>query len=60
MCMALKVLLCSGNDELPHHQSVLSAIHNLNSPKNYTPLLGGVVAHPFGTLARSARPDVGY
>jgi hypothetical protein len=33
--MALKVLICSGNDELPQHRSVLRAIHTLNSPKNY-------------------------
>ncbi len=42
VCMALKVLLCSGNDELPQHWSVLGAIHTLNSPKNYTRLLGGL------------------
>jgi hypothetical protein len=42
VCMALKVLLCSGNDELPQHWSVLRAIHTLNSPKNYIPLLGGL------------------
>jgi hypothetical protein len=38
--MALKVLLCSGNDESPQHQSVLRAIHTLNSPQNYIRLLG--------------------
>jgi hypothetical protein len=40
--MALKVLLCSGDDELPQHRSVLRAIHTLNSPKNYIHLLGGL------------------
>ncbi len=41
--MALKALLCSGNDALPQHWSVLRAIHTLNSPKNYIPLLGGLL-----------------
>jgi hypothetical protein len=40
--MALKVLLCSGDDELPQHWSVLRAISTLNSPKNYIRLLGGL------------------
>jgi hypothetical protein len=40
--MALKVFLFSGDDELPQHQSVLGAIHTLNSYKNYTRLLGGL------------------
>jgi hypothetical protein len=40
--MALKALLCSGDDELPQHWSVLRAIHTLNSPKNYIRLLGGL------------------
>jgi hypothetical protein len=43
VCMALKVLFCSGDDELPQHWSVLRAIHTLNSPKNYIPLLGGLL-----------------
>jgi hypothetical protein len=34
--------LCSGNDELPQHRSVLRAINTLNSPKKYIPLLGGL------------------
>jgi hypothetical protein len=38
--MALKALLCSGDDELPQHQSVLRAIHTLNSPKNKSACLG--------------------
>ncbi len=42
VCMALKALLCSGNDELPQHRSVLRAIHTLNSLKSYTRLLGGL------------------
>ncbi len=41
MWIALKVLLCSGNDALPHHLSVLRAIHTPNSPKNYICFLGG-------------------
>jgi hypothetical protein len=60
VCMALKALLCSGNDESPQHQSVLRAIHTLNSPQKYTRLLGGDVTYPFNMLARSARPHVGY
>ncbi len=42
VCMALKGLLCSGDDELPQHWSVLGAIHILISPQNYTRLLGGL------------------
>jgi hypothetical protein len=41
--MALKALLCSGNDELSQHQSVLRAINALNSPKKYICLLGGLL-----------------
>ncbi len=41
--MALKALLCSGNDESPQHWSVLRAINTLNSPKKYTRLLGGLL-----------------
>jgi hypothetical protein len=40
--MALKALLCSGDDESPQHQSVSRAINTLNSPKNYNRLLGGL------------------
>jgi hypothetical protein len=40
--MALKALLCSGNDASPQYWSVLRAMHTLNSPKNYTRLLGGL------------------
>ncbi len=40
--MALKVLLCSGDDESPQHRSVLRAMNTLNSPKNYIRLLGGL------------------
>jgi hypothetical protein len=39
--MALKALLCSGNDASPQYWSVLRAIHTLNSRKNYICLLGG-------------------
>jgi hypothetical protein len=42
VCMALKVLICSGNNALPQHWSVLRAIHTLNSPKNYICLLRGL------------------
>jgi hypothetical protein len=40
--MALKALLCSGNDESPQYRSVLRAINTPNSPKNYIRLLGGL------------------
>jgi hypothetical protein len=40
--MALKALLCSGNDKSPQHWSVLRAINTLNSPKKYIRLLGGL------------------
>jgi hypothetical protein len=40
--MALKALLCFGNDELSQHRSVLRAIHTLNSPPNYSRLLEGL------------------
>jgi hypothetical protein len=43
LCMALKALLCSGDDELPQHQSVLRAIYTLNSPQNYIRLLGALL-----------------
>ncbi len=43
VCMALKALLCSGDDELPQHWSVLRAIRTLNSPQNYTHLFGGLL-----------------
>jgi hypothetical protein len=41
--MALKALLCSGDDELPQHWSVLRAINTLNSSKYYIRLLGGLL-----------------
>jgi hypothetical protein len=41
--MALKALLCSSDDELPQHRSVLRAINTLNSPKKYIRLLGGLL-----------------
>ncbi len=40
--MALKVLICSGDDESPLHWSVLGAINTLNSPENYIRLLRGL------------------
>jgi hypothetical protein len=40
--MDLKALLCSGDDELPQHRSVLGTINALNSPKSYTRLLRGL------------------
>ncbi len=40
--MALKALLCSGDDASPQHRSVLRAIITLNSPKKYIRLLGGL------------------
>ncbi len=44
VCMALKELLCSGDDELPQLQSVLRAIHTLKSPTKYIHLLGGLLS----------------
>jgi hypothetical protein len=41
--MALEVLFCSGDDASPQHWSVLRAILNINTPKNYIRLLGGVL-----------------
>jgi hypothetical protein len=41
--MALKELLCSGNDTLPQYQSVLKAIHTLNTPQKYIHLVGGLL-----------------
>ncbi len=35
VCMALKGLLCSGDDAAPQHWSVLRAIHTLNGHKIY-------------------------
>jgi hypothetical protein len=58
--MALKVLLCSGDDASSQYQSVLRAIHTLNSPQNYICLLGGVIPHPFDMAVWSARPHVGH
>jgi hypothetical protein len=40
--MALKALLCSGNDASSLNWSVWRAIHTLNSPQNYIRLLGGL------------------
>ncbi len=45
VCITLKVLLCSGDDALPQHWSVLRAIHTLNSPQNYICLLGGLLTN---------------
>jgi hypothetical protein len=40
--MALKVLLCSGDDESPQHQSVLRAMHTLlTAPTIIAACLGG-------------------
>jgi hypothetical protein len=40
--MPLNALLCSGNDALPQHWSVLRAIHTLTSLQNYIRLFGGL------------------
>ncbi len=40
--MALKALLCSGDDESPQYRSVLRAINTLNSPKKYIRMLWGL------------------
>ena len=39
--MALKALLCSGNDESPQHRSVLRAINTLNCPQSISACSGG-------------------
>ena len=41
-CMAIKVLLCSGDDASPQHWSVLRAIHPLNLRKNIFTCSGGL------------------
>ncbi len=41
-CMALKSLLCSGDDASPQHQSVLKAIHPLNLQKIICTCLEGL------------------
>jgi hypothetical protein len=41
--MPVEVLICSGNDGLPQHWSVLRAIHTLNSLKNCIRLLKGLL-----------------
>ena len=56
--MALKALLCSGDDAAPKHQSVLGAIHPLNLMKKNA-LAQGVVLYPAETYALGARPHVG-
>jgi hypothetical protein len=43
VCMALKALLCSGNDESPQHRSVLRAIRTLTPPPKYICKLGGLL-----------------
>jgi hypothetical protein len=57
--MALKALLCSGDDELPQHRSVLRTINTLNSPKSYICLLGGLSpihsTHRHGKRSRVGR-----
>jgi hypothetical protein len=37
-----QMLLCSGNDKLPQHRSVLRTILTFNNPKNYIRLFGGL------------------
>ncbi len=41
-CMALKALLCSGDDVSPQHQSVLRAIHPFNLQKIICTCSGGL------------------
>ena len=40
--MAIKALICSGNDASPQHLSVLRAIHPLTPPKVITTCLEGL------------------
>ncbi len=42
VCMALKILLCCGNNSLPEQRSNSRAIHTLNPPQNYIQLLWGL------------------
>ncbi len=60
VCMALKVLLCSGNDASPQHRSIFEAHTHPQQPQKLYPLAWGVVAHPFNALAWSTRPHVGH
>ncbi len=41
VCMVLKALLCSSNDELPQHQSVLRAINTSTATQIISACLGG-------------------
>jgi hypothetical protein len=59
--MALKALLCFGNDALPQHQSILRDIHiHPQQPPTLYPLARGIVDHSFDALDWSARPHVGH
>jgi hypothetical protein len=54
--MALKALLCSGDDESSQHRSVLRATNTLNSPKKYIRLLGGL--SPFHSMRQRGAQDL--
>ena len=56
--MALKGLLCSGDDASQQHWSVLRAIHPFNLQKKYS-LARGVFSHWVMRTARGARPHMG-
>jgi hypothetical protein len=60
VCMALKALLCFGDDESPQHWSILRATSHPQQPQKLYSLARGVVTHPFNTSARSSRSHVGY
>ncbi len=44
VCLALKTLWCCGNTSLLEQKGASRAIHTINNPKNYTPLLGRLSA----------------
>jgi hypothetical protein len=56
--MALKALLCSGNDLLPQHRSVLRAIHTLIPPQKLHPLARWIFPYQAKMSAWSTRPRV--
>ncbi len=48
-CMALKTLLCSGDDASPEQRSTLKAIDTLTPPPKAYPLAHGIVRDQFNT-----------
>jgi hypothetical protein len=54
--MALKISQCCGNVSLPQHHRVFRAIHTLNTPQNYTHLLG--VLFPIHSIHQRREQDL--